>query len=156
MSQGIHSLATIRSFQLDDCAAVSNVIHRCLREVNIRDYGEAHIAQMLPIFAAENLPSWFQGAEPYVLVVMEEVIATGTVRGRDLQTVFVLPEHHGKGYGKQLMTFLEQRVKAKGFDEITLNCSLTSKDFYLKIGYRFVAETHGAVGGQMLSMTKRF
>jgi GNAT superfamily N-acetyltransferase len=156
MSQEIPSLTTIRPLQFDDCAAVSNLIHRCLREVNIRDYGEAHIAQMLPTFAADNLPGWFKGAEPFVLVVMGAIVATGTIRGRDIQTVFVLPEHHGKGYGKHLMTFLEQRVKEKGFDEVTLNSSLTSKDFYLKLGYRFVAETHGAVGGQMLSMTKRF
>lgn len=145
----------IRPFCLEDCAAVSNVIHRCLREVNIRDYGEGHIAHMLPIFAADNLPRWFEGAEPYVLVAMDQIVATGTVRGRDIQTVFVLPDCQGKGYGKQLMAFLEQHIKAKGFSEATLNSSLTSKDFYIALGYELVAEKHGGVGGQMLAMIKR-
>jgi GNAT superfamily N-acetyltransferase len=145
----------IRPFCLDDCTAVSNVIHRCLREVNIRDYGEEHIARMLPTFAADNLPRWFEGAEPYVLVAMNQIVATGTVRDRDIQTVFVLPDCQGKGYGKQLMIFLEQRIKTKAFAEATLNSSLTSKDFYIALGYELVAETHGGVGGQMLAMTKR-
>jgi citrate lyase synthetase len=101
------------------------------------------------------LPKWFNGADPYVILLGSEIIGTGTVRGRDIQTVFILPEHHGKGYVKQIMSFLEQRIRAKGFDEITLNSSLTSKDFYLSLGYICVAETHGAVGGNMISMTKK-
>lgn len=110
MSQITYTLASIRPFHLKDSASVSNIIHRCLREVNIRDCGEAHIERMLPTFAADNLPRWFEGAEPYVLVAKDTIIATGTLRGHDIQTVSVLPEWHGKGYGKQLMTFLEQRV----------------------------------------------
>jgi GNAT superfamily N-acetyltransferase len=155
MHQLVPTVANIRPFRVDDCSAVSNVIHRCLKEVNIRDYGEGHIARMLPTFAAENLPRWFEGAEPYVLTAGNEVAAVGAIRGHDIQTVFVSPDWQGKGYGKQLMIFLEQRVKALGFTEATLNSSLTSKDFYLSLGYRLVAEAHGAVGGKMLAMTKK-
>lgn len=146
---------SIRPFRIEDCASVSNLIHRCLREVNIRDYGEEHIARMLPTFAADNLPRWFEGAEPYVLVACNELVATGTVRGCDIQTVFVLPDRQGQGYGKQLMSFLEQRIAAKGFQETTLNSSLTSKDFYVALGYEFVAQTHGSVGGHMIAMKKK-
>jgi GNAT superfamily N-acetyltransferase len=155
MHQPTPTKAAIRPLCPEDCAAVSNVIHRCLWEVNIRDYGEEHIARMLPTFASDNLPRWFEGAEPYVLVAENQIVATGTVRGRDIQTVFVLPDCQGKGYGKQLMAFLEQRIKTKGFAEATLNSSLTSKHFYIALGYELVAETHGGVGGQMLAMTKR-
>lgn len=155
MHQPTSTKVAIRPLCLADCAAVSNVIHRCLREVNIRDYGEEHIARMLPTFASDNLPRWFEGAEPYVLVAGNQIVATGTVRGRDIQTVFVLPDCQGKGYGKELMAFLEQRIKTKGFTEATLNSSLTSKDFYMALGYELLAETHGGVGDRMLAMIKR-
>lgn len=145
----------IRPFCVEDSAVVSRIIHRCLREVNVRDYGEQHIAHMLPTFSEENLPRWFEGAEPYVLVAMGEIVATGTVRGHDVQTVFVLPEHHGKGHGKQIMAFLEAHIRRNGFEEARLNSSLTSKDFYLGLGYRVVTEVSGGVGGQMLAMSKK-
>jgi GNAT superfamily N-acetyltransferase len=154
MSQALPLHTTIRPFNLQDVASVSKVICRCLKEVNIRDYGEAHVLQMLPTFAADNLARWFEGGESYVLVALDEIVATGTLRGHDIQTVFVLPECHGRGYGKQLMAFLERRIKEAGFNEATLNSSLTSKVFYLALGYRIVAETHGSVGGHMLSMKK--
>jgi GNAT superfamily N-acetyltransferase len=145
----------IRPLSLKDCDAVSNVIQRCLREVNIRDYGEEHIAQMLPTFAPNNLPEWFKGAEPYVLTMVDEIVAIGAIRDHDIQTVFVLPDRHGEGFGKQLMRFLEERIKDKGFSEATLNSSLTSKDFYVAFGYECKAETHGGVGGRMFAMSKR-
>jgi len=122
--------------------------------VNIHDYGEAHIAHMLPTFAPANLPKWFDGADPYVLLSDSRIIATGTLRGTEIQTVFVDPTCHGKGFGKRIMVHLEQLAKVRGVAEITLKSSLSSLAFYERLGYQEIAETHGSVGGRMIVMKK--
>ena len=145
----------IRRIEAGDYPRVSEIICRCLREVNIKDYGEEHIDRMLPTFAAENLPRWFESAETYVLVAAGSLVGTATLRGNAIQTVFIDPDRRGQGFGKQLMAHLEQRARAQGFSEASLKSSLTSRSFYEAIGYVPASEVHGAVGGKMIAMNKR-
>lgn len=144
----------IRPATPSDYVRISQVICRCLSEVNIRDYGEEHIAKMLPTFASSNLAAWFEGAEAFVAVSNDEIVATGTLRGHEIQTVFVDPSKHGTGYGKLLMRHLEDLAKNRGATEVSLRSSITSRVFYESIGYHPQAETYGSVGGQMILMRK--
>ncbi len=110
---------------------------------------------MLPTFAPSNLPKWFEGAETFVAVSNEEIIATGTLRDREIQTVFVDPSMHGMGYGKLLMRHLEHVAKSRGVTEMSLRSSLTSKAFYESLQYQAKGDTYGAVGGQTIVMIKK-
>jgi GNAT superfamily N-acetyltransferase len=145
----------IRPITVSDYERTSEVIVRCLMEVNIRDYGEEHIARMLPTFAPNNLATWFHGAETFVMTYANDVVGTGTLRGNEIQTVFVDPSNHGMGYGKRLMRHLENAARDRGVSEITLRSSLTSKGFYESLEYQAQGDTYGAVGGQMVVMTKK-
>jgi GNAT superfamily N-acetyltransferase len=147
--------AEIRSIGPSDYQCVSEVICRCLTKVNIRDYGEEHITKMLPTFASANLAKWFEGAETFVVVSNKSIVATGTLRGHEIQTVFVDPSMHGMGYGKLLMRHLEELAKSRGSTEVSLRSSITSKMFCERIGYHSQADTYGAVGGQMILMRKK-
>jgi GNAT superfamily N-acetyltransferase len=138
-----------------DYERVSEIICRCLKEVNILDYGEEHITKMLPIFAPNNLGNWFTGADTFVIRLAGEIVATGTLREREIQTVFVDPLRHGHGFGKLLMNHLEGVAQSRGITEITLRSSLTSKDFYESLQYRAQGDTYGSVGGQVILMTKK-
>lgn len=145
----------VRPITASDYPRISEVISRCLKEVNIRDYGEEHIAKMLPTFASSNLAEWFKGADTFVVISVDEIVATGTLRGHEIQTVFVDPSKHGMGYGKLLMKHLEDVAKSRGVTEITLRSSLTSRAFYEGLHYQTQGDMYGAVGGQMIVMTKR-
>ena len=59
------------------------------------------------------------------------------------------------GYGKLIMGHLEELAKSRGATEVSLRSSITSKAFYERIGYHPQGEMHGAVGGQMIYMTKQ-
>jgi GNAT superfamily N-acetyltransferase len=147
--------AKIRPIGPSDYECVSEVICRCLTEVNIRDYGEAHIAIILPTFASPNMAKWLEGAAAFVAIANGEIVATGTLRGHEIQTVFVDPSRHGMGYGKLMMRHLEELAKSRGATGVSLRSSITSKVFYERIGYQPQADTYGAVGGQMILMTKK-
>ena len=110
---------------------------------------------MLPTFAPANLAKWFEGAEAFVAVSNNSIVVTGTLRGHEIQTVFVDPSKHGMGYGKLLMKHLEDLAKSRGATEVSLRSSITSKAFYERIGYHPQADTYGAVGGRMILMRKK-
>ena len=110
---------------------------------------------MLPNFAPSNLSHWFSGAEPFIVVSGGTIVATGSLRGDEIQTVFVVPDMHGMGFGKILMSYLEDIAKTRGITELSLRSSLTSKAFYESLQWQVKGDTFGAVGGQMVHMTKR-
>ena len=55
--------------------------------------------------------------------------------GRYIGRVYVLPGHHGKGYGSALMESMEAEI-AKNYSTSFLDASLPSYDFYLRMGYQ--------------------
>lgn len=65
-------------------------------------------------------------------------VGTVTLRENEILRLFVLPQFQGKGYGKMLLDFAENRV-AKQFDTVIVDASLPAKSLYLKRGYRETA-----------------
>ncbi|MBR6045470.1 MAG: GNAT family N-acetyltransferase [Ruminococcus sp.] len=65
---------------------------------------------------------------------------TVTVRKNEILRLFVLPEHQGKGLGRELLDFAEALVSEQ-YDEMIIDASLSAKPIYLKRGYR-EAEYH--------------
>ncbi len=60
-----------------------------------------------------------------------------------IKDLWVDKAHRGKGYGKKLLTELENHFKGKGFNNInTVSCNFQAPDFYKKCGYQveFVRE----------------
>ncbi len=60
-----------------------------------------------------------------------------------IKDLWIDKAHRGKGYGKKLLTELENHFKGKGFHNInTVSCAFQAPDFYKKCGYKveFVRE----------------
>jgi GNAT superfamily N-acetyltransferase len=80
------------------------------------------------------------------------IVATGALVGNEILGVFVNPEDQGQGLGKRMMSELEGRAKKKGFSEIVLSVSLTSRKFYETLKYELLDECSLDVGeGQYLN-----
>ena len=73
------------------------------------------------------------------LVVDDSCVPAGTVTLTDneVDRLFVLPEFQGRGYGRALLDFAEERISEK-YDVIILHASLPAKNIYLKRGFREV------------------
>ena len=65
-------------------------------------------------------------------------VGTVTLRENEILRLFVLPVFQGKGYGKMLLDFAENRA-SKQFDTVIVDASLPAKSLYLKRGYRETA-----------------
>lgn len=63
---------------------------------------------------------------------------TVTVNDNEINRLFVLPEHQGKGFGRMLMEFAENLISQK-FSTAELSASLSAKSIYLRNGYSEVS-----------------
>ena len=68
------------------------------------------------------------------------MIGTASLQGSVVRTVFVDPDHQGKGIGARLMDVVESFARANAIRRLSLNSSLTAHGFYEKLGYVPVGE----------------
>lgn len=135
---------TIRRFQKKDGAETSAVIERALRVSNAPDYPPEIIREMVELYSAANLAEQAEGEHLYVLCDGGRIAGCGGIApymGRRtesiLVTIFVLPEYQGKGGGRRLMETLEGDEYFLRAERVVIHSSITARDFYRGLGYRY-------------------
>lgn len=64
------------------------------------------------------------------------------LKGNEVRTFFVDPSAQGKGIGRKLYDFLEQRARKKGVTKLILEGSPLGEPVYKKFGFRKVKTIH--------------
>jgi GNAT superfamily N-acetyltransferase len=128
-------MVEIRLFQASDSAAVSDVIVRCLHEVNSRDYSEAIIARMSAHFSAKRIKQLAEERQMFVAVDEGAVVGTVSRDGNKVFTMFVQPRMIGHGVGRRLMHHIEALAAEDGYDYMETGASITAHGFYQRLGY---------------------
>lgn len=84
-----------------------------------------------------------------------ELIATGSLVNDEILAVFVHPKSQRSGYGKALMSVLEDEARSAGIREARLSVSRPSRRFYEGLGYEIAEACSKNVGdGQRLDFWK--
>lgn len=95
---------------------------------------------------------YFEENESWVAVDDGEPIAFYTLQARDgiawLENLWVLPEHIGRGIGKQLFVHAVSRSRELGHEVLQLEADPNAIKFYEKMGMKQVGERHSEVDGQ--------
>jgi ribosomal protein S18 acetylase RimI-like enzyme len=65
-----------------------------------------------------------------------------------LHKIYVLPENHGKGYGKMLIEEIKKRILALNIQTLDLNVNRfnRARSFYEKIGFKVIQEENVSIG----------
>ena len=95
--------------------AMLNIIVRCMKEVNYKDYTHEQFNKYLNMFTKEWLTNIIETRHYYEAWYDDKIIASGGVSrdySQDKQSyftaIFVNPDFRGLGVGKDLILFLEQ------------------------------------------------
>ena len=138
------TIVEVREFQDKDAEEVANLIIRNFREVNVKDYGEDAIEELVKTHDAAWVRQVASFAHMYVFCRGEEIVAVGSISSfwgskseSILLTIFVLPEYHGKGIGRTIIHTLEQDELFTRAKRIEIPASITAVEFYRKFGYDF-------------------
>lgn len=134
----------IRRFQGQDAAETSAVIAEALRISNAPDYPPAIIQEMLELYTPGRLLEQAENEHLYILRHGERTVGCGGIApymgsGTEsiLVTIFVLPEYQRTGAGRKIMEALEGDAYFLRAERVVIHSSITARDFYLKLGYRF-------------------
>lgn len=134
----------VKPYHEENAEEIVNLIIRNFREVNVKDYGEKAVAELV---ATHNV-EWFKGVAEYANVYVfwnkSKIVGVGSISSfwgspteSILLTIFVLPELHGKGIGSYIIDTLEKDELFLRADRIEIPASITAVEFYRKKGYYY-------------------
>lgn len=104
------------------------------------------------------------GGEFFVGLHEGTIVAIGGYQPKDADSVEIRrmrvhPTYQGRGFGRRLLTTLENRAVDAGFDRAvlyTLECLIAARRLYESAGYEeFQRELHPATGDDMIYYEKR-
>ena len=134
----------IRRFEEKDAQAVSALIAKTLRTTNIQDYSSEFIENEVRVLTPEYIAWRASWTHFYVVCEGESIIGCGAIgpywgseTESSLFTIFVLPEHQGRGIGRRIVETLERDEFALRARRIEIPASITACAFYRKLGYDY-------------------
>ncbi|WP_058308114.1 GNAT family N-acetyltransferase [Gracilibacillus massiliensis] len=71
-----------------------------------------------------------------------------------LERVCVLADNRGKGYGKDIIFFMEKVAKEKGLEKSKLNGQIHAEAFYQSLGYKTISDEFMDAGIPHVTMIK--
>ena len=134
----------IRRFEEKDAKKVSELIVETLRKTNIKDYSADLIENYVNNFHPENVLKRASWTHFYVAEEKGNIIGCGAIAPywdkideSSLFTIFISPEHQGKGIGRKIIETLEKDEYFLRAKRIEVPASITAVQFYKKMGYDY-------------------
>lgn len=136
----------IRRATVRDLAIVQQIVFKTVKTIYPNYYPAGVVDFFLAHHNEESIVKDINNEGVFLICNDEgEVAGTGTKDGEDMNRVFVLPEYQGKGYGRQMMDYLEDLI-GREYDEVYLDSSLPAFNIYLKRGYQSIDYFEETVG----------
>jgi len=142
---------SIRAFRGSDLEALKLLIHWTIDACYTGVYPPRAVDFFKRYHSVEEILERDRAGETLVVEENRKLIATGSLVGWNILGVFVHPDFQHRGYGRAVMSALENNAKASGYPEVALDVSLPSRRFYEGLGYKVLEEHSIDVGeGQRL------
>jgi GNAT superfamily N-acetyltransferase len=132
----------IRPARREDAEGISRAIISALRETNAKDYSAAVIARVEESFSPAAILDFLKRRTVLVAVVEDSIVGTASLDGEVVRTVFILPEHQGRGIGRALMARVECAAIKANVAVLAVPSSVTAELFYAKLGFRAVRDRY--------------
>ncbi|WFU25620.1 GNAT family N-acetyltransferase [Bradyrhizobium sp. CB1717] len=133
---------TIRPAMDDDANAISAVILRALRETNAKDYAAEIIERIERSFSPDAVRQLIAKRTVFVATIGRRVVATASLDGSVVRTVFVAPDVQARGIGKLLMAEIERTARERNIPSLTVPSSVTAEGFYARLGFNAVRDSY--------------
>ena len=146
---------SIRKFKSIDSSKLFEIIKKNLIEINSKDYSKEIIDGMCSRFVPERMIENAKKRDIYVAELNGELIGTASLENNVIYGVFVDVNYHGCGIGRKLMSVIEDNAKEKSVNLVQVPSSITSQNFYYKLGYNYVKEVETPDSGRCIIVEKR-
>jgi GNAT superfamily N-acetyltransferase len=139
-------MPTARIAELRDAEPAVSVLRRSITELCVADHRNdpATLQAWLANKTVENFHSWLTSANNFCVVTELDgrVNGVGLVnRAGEVQLCYVAPESQHHGFGRAILTALEQQAAVWGLEKLHLGSTLSARAFYENHGYRATGES---------------
>ena len=145
----------IRRMEERDLLRVSALIQNTLLVSNSADYDLEIVRNLIAAFSPSQLRAIAKKRR--IFIYEENGTVQGTIGLEDnrLYNFFVAPDRQGSGVGRELLDFVENRLRKEGWEKLSVASSLTAETFYRKMGYVRKGEQDNETYGRTVTMEKR-
>ena len=144
----------IRRFKSKDAEKVSYLISKTLREINAKDYPLRIIENVESSYSPSKLIEKSKYRDVFVAEESDEILGTISIEGDVVFSVFIESNYQRKGIGKKMIEYIESNAKKKGIKTLKVSSSITSFEFYKKLGYKKIKSTIHKLLGETILMSK--
>lgn len=135
----------IRNAMNADASAISQMIIGTLRESNAQDYSSEIINQVEPSFSPQAILELLTRRQVLVATTERHIVATASLDRDVVRSVFVDPNHQGRGIGRELMARIQTIAMKDGITLLRVPSSITAEGFYASLGFKKIRdEFHGS------------
>jgi GNAT superfamily N-acetyltransferase len=145
---------SVRRFSRKDLPKISLLITDTIKRCYLGIYPPKAVRFFLDYHAPENIVRDATAGTTLVGWLDETPVATATLNGSYISRVFVRPENQGQGLGNKLANELERLAIERGVEQLKLDASLTSRQFWEKLGWRVMSHEVEMVDEEQLEYFK--
>lgn len=134
----------IRIIQDDEFEEACSVMHRSIRKVFPPFYPKQSPDYVIQSLSVEKMKERSTWTHFYVAVIDGKIVGTGAIGaywGSEIESslfnIFVDPDYHKQGIGKQIVQTLEADEYGRRAKRIEIPASIPAIPFYKKCGYDF-------------------
>ncbi len=118
-----------------DLETVSMITRTTIKEIYPKYYPAGAVDFFCKYHSEDKIKAAIQKGRVFLLEDEGQKVGTVSIKDNHIYRLFVLPEYQGKGYGRALMDFAEEKVFENN-DTVELDSSLPAKNIYIKRGYK--------------------
>lgn len=130
----------VRKFRKEDAQKASNIIKRGFEISNAPFYKKGSIAEQVEANSPKNLVEKTKNVQYFVAVEKDQILGIGGYDTKKVHTLFVDPEHQGKGIGKKIIERILSEAKKDGIKNLDSWSTFQAEKFYIKAGFKKIKE----------------
>ncbi|MGL4742744.1 MAG: GNAT family N-acetyltransferase [Sarcina sp.] len=133
-----------RRFESGDEFELASILKRNFLEVNIKDYEKEEMEELVKTHDEKGIRALARNCNLYVGILDKKIVACGGIAKyfgnsteSTLLSIFVKPDYHSLGVGRQVIECLEHDRIFLSSRRVEVAASITACEFYEKFGYTY-------------------
>jgi N-acetylglutamate synthase-like GNAT family acetyltransferase len=128
----------IKKARKEDAGKISTLRRKTIREINKQDYPNVFLKFLINKNSKKSIINKIKDEEIFCAWDGNTLLGTVGLKENKVGGLFVNSSKLGKGIGSQLMDFIENKARSKGFKKVRLYSTKFAFNFYKKRGYALV------------------
>ncbi len=137
----------IREAKTSDAKMISKFIQKCVDKINYKKYTSNQILAWKRDYSEEKINEKIKKRIFFCAYDEGKLIGTICLDKEYIYGMYIKSNLKRKGFGKELLKFVEDYANKLGMKKLKLNATPVAKRFYLKQGYKVIGKIKIEMGG---------